>query len=343
MLGAGAVPGLVHGHAARSPACDRVCWSACFPVQAQPRSGWYSFSVVASSRTSKRRSTGSRCSSSIFGRRRCSRSRSSRLWVPRSRCQRSFERAVNAPLVSFAREGHEARPGWADLPVCVVFGTTVLLLHVLPIVTLLARSLRAPDGTWTFEHYTALLTADSSLPIEGSALGAIGLSLRISAVAAALAMVLGMLIALVLSRRPGSRTLRRGMHLFDGLVMLPLGVSAVTLGFGLLLTMHQPLGIGFDLRTSIVLIPIAQALVALPLVVRTLLPVLRGIDHRLRIAATSLGASPLTVLRTIDLPMLGRSAGLALGFAFAVSLGSSARRHFLFAPVSRRFQLWWRN
>ena len=53
--------------------------------------------------------------------------------------------------------------------------------------------------------------------------------------------------------------------------MLPLGVSAVTLGFGFLITLDQP---PLDLRDSPLLVPIAQALVALPLVVRTLTPVL---------------------------------------------------------------------
>lgn len=245
-----------------------------------------------------------------------------------ARLRASGERAVELG----AEPRREQRPGLRDLPVCLVFGATVLLLHALPIAALLARSLRTSDGAWTLEHYAALVDDASTLPIEGSVPAAIWLSLRIAAVAAALAMILGMIIALVLSRRPRSRVLQRGMHLFDGLVMLPLGVSAVTLGFGLLLTMHRPLGIGIDLRTSIVLIPIAQALVALPLVVRTLLPVLRAIDQRLRIAASSLGADPLTVLRTIDLPMLGRSAGLALGFAFAVSLGEFGATSFLVRP-----------
>ena len=61
----------------------------------------------------------------------------------------------------------------------------------------------------------------------------------------------------------------------DGLFMLPLGVSAVTLGFGFLITLDEP---PLDLRDSPLLVPIAQALVALPLVVRTIVPVLVG--HR---------------------------------------------------------------
>ncbi len=89
----------------------------------------------------------------------------------------------------------------------------------------------------------------------------------------------------------------------DGFFMLPLGVSAVTLGFGFLITLDQP---PLDLRDSPLLVPIAQALVALPLVVRTLVPVLAGVDDRQRQAAASLGAGPLRPLLTVDLPVVWR-------------------------------------
>ena len=248
--------------------------------------------------------------------------------VVSSRLRRAGERAVQL------REdrAHGARPRRVDIPVLAVFGATIALLHALPLITLLSRSLRDRDGAWTLANYAALVVPPEGLPIDGSVLSAILASLRIAVVAALLAMVLGALLALVLSRRPRSRSLRRGIDLFDGLVMLPLGVSAVTLGFGLLLTMHRPLGIGLDLRTSTALIPIAQALVALPLVVRTLLPVLRGIAPELRDAAASLGAGPFAMLRAIDVPLLGRSTGLALGFAFAASLGEFGATSFLVRP-----------
>src|SRR5690606_7933371 len=125
---------------------------------------------------------------------------------------------------------------------------------------------------------------------------------------------------------------RRAVSLLDGLFMLPLGVSAVTVGFGFLVTLDQPLGIAYDLRTSPALVPIAQAVVAVPLVVRTVLPVLRAIDPRLREVARMLGASPGTVLRTVDLPLAARSLGLAVGFAFAVSLGEFGATSFLVRP-----------
>lgn len=245
-----------------------------------------------------------------------------------TRLRRSGERAVE-----LAAEGTgERRPQLRDAPVIGVFAATLALLHAAPLVTLVLRSLRTGAGEWSLANYAALARPPADFPISGSVLAAIGRSSRTALIAALIAMVLGVLIALVLSRRPHSTTLRRGQSLFDGLVMLPLGVSAVTLGFGLLLTMHKPLGIGLDLRTSAALIPIAQALVALPLVVRVLLPVLRGIDPSLRFAAQVLGARPPVVLGTIDLPLLGRSAGLALGFAFAASLGEFGATSFLVRP-----------
>ncbi len=86
--------------------------------------------------------------------------------------------------------------------------------------------------------------------------------------------------------------------------MLPLGVSAVTVGFGFLITLDKP---PLDLRTSWILVPLAQALVGVPFVVRTMLPVLRAVDDRLREAAAVLGASPLRAWREVDLPLVRRA------------------------------------
>ncbi|MEZ4837149.1 MAG: hypothetical protein R2873_34990 [Caldilineaceae bacterium] len=47
------------------------------------------------------------------------------------------------------------------------------------------------------------------------------------------------------------------------------------------------------MRTSLLLIPIAHTLIAAPFVVRTLLPILRSLDPRLREAASVMEPSPL--------------------------------------------------
>lgn len=130
------------------------------------------------------------------------------------------------------------------------------------------------------------------------------------------------------------------MRGFDALLMLPLGVSAVTVGFGFLITLDEP---PLDLRTSWILVPLAQALVGVPFVVRTMLPVLRAVDVRLREAAAVLGASPLRAWREVDLPLVRRALLIAAGFAFAVSLGNSARPSSSRDPTVRRCRWPWRG
>ncbi|NNU28856.1 iron ABC transporter permease [Isoptericola sp. JC619] len=206
------------------------------------------------------------------------------------------------------------------------------LLVVVPLAGLVARSLRTPDGTWGFDNYVALGTTGGRNALSVTVWEATANSLRTAVLAALIAVVVGGLVALVVSRRPRSAGLRRAVGALDAAFMLPLGVSAVTVGFGFLITLDRPLGLDVDLRTSGLLVPIAQAVVAIPLVVRTVLPVVRAIDPRLREVAATLGAAPGRVLRTVDGPLTARSLGLAVGFAFAVSLGEFGATSFLARP-----------
>jgi thiamine transport system permease protein len=124
---------------------------------------------------------------------------------------------------------------------------------------------------------------------------------------------------------------RRGWvpRTFDALVMLPLGTSAVIVGLGFLVALDQP---PLDLRTSILLIPIAHALIALPFVVRAIAPVVRSIDPRLREAAAMLGAAPGRTWREVDAPIIARAALVGAAFAFAISLGEFGATLFLARP-----------
>ncbi|MFE9398975.1 ABC transporter permease [Streptomyces flavidovirens] len=201
---------------------------------------------------------------------------------------------------------------------------TVAGLILVPLGVLVERSLDGPDG-YGLGYYRALQSAGASggtflvPPLE-----AVWNSLEYAVAATAIALVVGGLAAAALTRRAGR--LVRG---FDALLMLPLGVSAVTVGFGFLITLDRP---PLDLRTSWILVPLAQALVGVPFVVRTMLPVLRAVDARLREAAAVLGASPLRAWREVDLPMVRRALLVAAGFAFAVSLGEFGATVFIARP-----------
>ena len=210
-----------------------------------------------------------------------------------------------------------------------VTAVTVVGLLAAPLVNLVVRSLRTPDG-WGLDNYAALAVPQDTLAV--SAWQAAGTSVRTAVDATLLALLVGGLVALVVSRRPRRTSARRAVAGLDALFMLPLGVSAVTVGFGFLVSMDSPLGLPIDLRTSGVLVAVAQAVVAVPLVVRTVLPVLRAVDPRQREVAATLGAAPGRVLRTVDLAVALRALGLALGFAFAASLGEFGATSFLARP-----------
>jgi thiamine transport system permease protein len=185
---------------------------------------------------------------------------------------------------------------------------------------LVTRSFDTPTG-YGLDFYRALgeIHAGSTLFVEP--VDAIANSLRFAAVATVIAVVVGGCAAVALA---SSR--RRGL---DAVIALPLGVSAVTVGFGFLISLDHP---PVDLRSSWWLVPIAQALVAIPFVVRLMTPVLRAIDPRLREAAATLGASPLRVWREVDLPIVARAVLVAAGFAFAISLGEFGATVFLVRP-----------
>ncbi|HIZ37077.1 MAG TPA: iron ABC transporter permease [Candidatus Ruania gallistercoris] len=219
------------------------------------------------------------------------------------------------------------RPG-ADLLPAAVTAVVVGVLLLAPMATLVLRSLRTPTG-WGLGNYWALGSTGGDNALTVTVWQATANSLRIAVDATLIAVLMGVLVALVVSRRPRSTGGRRALAWLDAAVMLPLGVSAVTVGFGFLIALNHP---PLDLRSSPVLIPIAQAIVAMPLVVRTVLPVLRAIDPRQRQVAAVLGATPWRVLATVDGPYLMRSLGLAIGFAFAVSLGEFGATSFLSRP-----------
>lgn len=198
---------------------------------------------------------------------------------------------------------------------------SVAVLIVLPLGVLVQRSFGGGGG---FGYYRAL-TDEGDGTFLVAPIHAIGNSLSYAVAATAIAMVIGALAAAALARRDAGRLVRG----FDALLMLPLGVSAVTVGFGFLIALDEP---PLDLRQSWILVPLAQALVGVPFVVRTMLPVLRAVDVRLREAAAVLGASPWRVRREVDLPMVRRALLIAAGFAFAVSLGEFGATVFIARP-----------
>jgi len=187
----------------------------------------------------------------------------------------------------------------------------IVVLVLGPLAVLVERSLMTASG-YGLANWQRLLADETTSVLAVPAGQAVRNSLAFGLGATLVALVVGGLAAT-------AATVGRGWitGLVDRALMVPLGTSAVTVGFGFLIALDRPV----DLRGSPWLVPIAQALIATPFVVRTLLPVLRSIDQRLRDAAAVLGASPGRVWREIDLPIVGRALLVAAGFAFAIAVG----------------------
>jgi thiamine transport system permease protein len=200
--------------------------------------------------------------------------------------------------------------------VALVVAESVLV--ALPLLALLRDSLRVGER-WGVDWWVSLGT-DGPTTRDVAAWESVRVSLGYAAAAVLIAVLVGGAAACAIAYT------RRGSSILDSGLMLPLGTSAVTLGFGLLLTFSVA---PFDLRGRWIIVPIGQALVAMPLVVRTVLPVLRAIDPRLREVAATLGSSPVRTWRTIDLPVVARALGVGAGFAAAVSLGEFGATSFL--------------
>ena len=189
----------------------------------------------------------------------------------------------------------------------------------LPLAVLVERSLAAGDG-YGLDAYRALGRPTSVLLV--APWEAVVNSIVYAAAATVVAVVVGGLAAFAVADT-------RGPRMLDGLVLLPLGVSAVMLGLGFLIAFDtDPL----DFRAARWIVPVAQALVAIPFVVRIVAPTLRSIDPHQREAAALLGASPGRVRREIDLPIVSRGLAVAAGFAFAISLGEFGATVFLARP-----------
>jgi len=196
-----------------------------------------------------------------------------------------------------------------NLLAAIVWCTSIVVLA--PMLALSWRSLRAGN---------AFSLAGWNAVVSSSTASALQTSVGFAVVTALLATGFGLLVSFAVAY--GSRRYQA----LELVAALPLTVSAVTIGLGMLITFDvSPI----DFRSAWLITPIAHSLIALPLVVRTTLPVVRAIPDGLREAAATMGARRLNRFRSIDWPLTQRAAATAAALAFAVSLGEFGATSFL--------------
>jgi thiamine transport system permease protein len=205
----------------------------------------------------------------------------------------------------------------------------IVILFVLPMAALPARSVvrLEPDrgergefqSSLTLNNYRELTINRTGSLFYVPPFEAVRNSLIYAFITLTMSLLLGFPAASALAR---PSKLER---LVDPFLMLPLGASAVTLGLGYILAFNRWL-------YSPILVPLAHTTLALPFVIRSLQPALTSIPHRLREAASVLGATPQQVWRSVDLPIISRALTAAGVFAFTVSLGEFGATSMLVRP-----------
>jgi len=143
-----------------------------------------------------------------------------------------------------------------------------------------------------------------------------------------LATLLSVVIGIPLAYAHRSKT--RGLpSLSSVMILLPLGISSITVAYGLLTVIAVPTGLNVNPWPIIV---IAQTIIGLPFTARSIEIGLKSIDPNILDQADSLGASRLQKLFFVELPLLLPSILVGAVFAFAMAIGEMSATLFIALP-----------
>lgn len=229
----------------------------------------------------------------------------------------------NITTVSLQSQKGVARKPRTGSEYAVVYGTIGFMVFFLlsPLLALFLQSITDKTG------FTTRFFADLGQVGRGSVFNvppieAVKNSVIFASITTILAVILGVLLAMLLHTQRKNRL----VGWLDALVMLPLATSAVTLGFGFIIGFSSPPMVW---RSEWWLIPISHTLVALPFVVRSVLPALRAIPKQIHEAGMMLGVGQWGRWYRLELPLVSKGVVVGAIFAFTVSLGEFGASLFI--------------
>ena len=204
-----------------------------------------------------------------------------------------------------------------DWPASVLTAGIVVGLLVMPMLLVLVEAFKVGEG-WGLSNFANLGTRGARDLLNISVLDAAANSLRNMVVAAGIAFFLGTLVSWLL--------VRIKQKLLDLVFLVPLGVSSVVLGFGFLVSFDAT---WLPLRSSWLIVPLAQALIALPMVIRLVYPALVSIGKEPIEQASLDGASSWQIWRFVESGMIKGVLLTAAGYAAIISVGEFGASSFL--------------
>jgi putative spermidine/putrescine transport system permease protein len=238
-------------------------------------------------------------------------------------------RTDGAPPVAItgANPASRARRSWAWLGLVPFFAFLVLFLFI-PGLSVFNNALRTEDG------YSLSAMGEA---VSGQNLDAFWFSVRFSALAAAVGVLFGTLLAYAAATATRPRWLRNTVTSFSGVAAnmggLPLAFAFITLlGRQGVLTKILKEGLGWDLYAggfdlgSVKGLVVVYSYFNIPLMVLITLPAIDGLKQSWREACANLGGTTATYWRRVGLPVLTPSllGGFLLLFANSFSAYATA-------------------
>ncbi len=211
----------------------------------------------------------------------------------------------------------EKKPATLPGKLLALFYTIVSSLFILgPIASVVVRSFMASSSrsgaeAFSLKWYRQLLSLERATGHMNSALQALSNSLVIAALVALCTVPLALTLCVAIRKK------EKG-SLLELLGMMPMTVSSVIIGLGYYLISARIRG---GLLTSYSLVVLAHMVIAIPFVLRTILPEYRKIPNSYIHSSLTLGAGPLRTFLQIELPLLRGAMLTGAIFAFALSMG----------------------
>ena len=222
----------------------------------------------------------------------------------------------SVPSRDKSRDDRAVRPAFMRTKVAIAVYNALMLVFILgPLTSILVRSFTSTSSRYgegfSLRSYAELFGMRHSIGVMSDAFQALVNSLAIGLAVATLATLMALFLSLYTSKR------RR--KAIEVLGMFPLAISSVTLGLGYyIIRAHIRSSSTF---TGYVLVVLAHLVIALPFAMRTLTPVIRGLNPRILEAAYTLGSSVGRTCFSVEIPMLRTAVARAFIFSFALSVG----------------------
>lgn len=191
-----------------------------------------------------------------------------------------------------------------------------LPIAILVIFSFNASRLVTVWGGWSTRWYAELFA-------DGAMLEAAGVSIRLAALSASIATVLGTLAAIALTRAGRFR----GRTLFTGMVYAPLVMPEVITGLSLLL-----LFVALDLDRGFWTVTIAHTTLTMCFVAVVVQSRLITFDRSLEEAAMDLGCPPVRTFLLVTLPLIWPAVAAGWMLAFTLSLDDLVIASFTTGP-----------